>query len=80
MSLKLDTILTLVKEYIIEKRTKETWTPNKDWVQYSGPHYDENEYAAAIESLLSEWLVFGEKCRTFELDFSQFLDKKFGCG
>jgi len=78
MENKLNTILTLVKEFIREKREEETWTPGEDWVKYSGPHYDEEEYTSAIESLLSEWLVFGEKCRTFELEFSAFLGKKLG--
>jgi len=78
MNNKLETILHLVKEYIQDRRTEETWTAGEDWVKYSGPYYDENEYADAIESLLSEWLVFGEKCRTFELDFPAFLGKKQG--
>lgn len=49
-----------------------------NWVSYSGDNYDENEYAAAIETLMDGWLVFGPKCREFEKTFSDRLGKKFG--
>jgi CDP-6-deoxy-D-xylo-4-hexulose-3-dehydrase len=71
-------ILDLVKEYIIEKREAEKWTPGEDWVSYSGPIFDEKEYTAAIDSLLGEWLIFGKKGREFELEFAQHLGKKAG--
>jgi len=78
MSDKLEQILTLVKDYISEKRQSREWIAGEDWVQYSGPHYDELEYEAAIKSLLSEWLVFGKECRNFELEFPKLLGKKLG--
>jgi|TARA_Y100000310_G_scaffold266039_1_gene277326 CDP-6-deoxy-D-xylo-4-hexulose-3-dehydrase len=71
-------ILDLVKEYIIEKRQSERWTPGEDWISYSGPTFDDTEYVAAIDSLLSEWLIFGKKGREFELEFAQYLGKKAG--
>ena len=71
-------ILDLVKEYIIEKRQSESWTPGEDWISYSGPTFDDKEYVAAIDSLLSEWLIFGKKGREFELEFAQHLGKKAG--
>lgn len=78
MSDKKQQILDLVKEYILEKRQSESWTPGEDWVSYSGPIFDENEYVAAFESLLTEWLIFGKKGREFELEFAQHLGKDAG--
>tara|TARA_R110002110_G_scaffold14221_5_gene66745 strand:+ start:537 stop:1874 length:1338 start_codon:yes stop_codon:yes gene_type:complete len=75
---KLEKILDLVKEYITDKRSNETWHPGKDWVSYSGPVYDSDEYVAAINSLLQEWLIFGEKGRDFELAFPEKLGKRHG--
>jgi len=75
---KLEKILDLVKEYITEKRDNESWHPGKDWVAYSGPVFDSDEYVAAIDSLLQEWLIFGEKGRDFELAFPEKLGKKHG--
>ena len=71
-------ILDLVKEYIVEKRQNETWTPGKDWVSYSGPILDCDEYTAAIDSLLDEWLIYGKTGRAFEYKFPSFLGKKHG--
>ena len=75
---KVKQILNLVDEYITEKRAKETWKPGEDWLAYSGPILDSNEYTAAIESLLSEWLIFGKIGREFETEFPQYLDCKYG--
>lgn len=71
-------ILDLVAEYIKEKKVNKTWQPGKDWVQYSGPWFDENEYVNGISSLLNEWFILGEKGREFELKFAPFLGKKDG--
>ena len=71
-------ILDLVKEYIIEKRQNESWNPGEDWVSYSGPIMNEDEYVAAIDSLLDEWLIYGKTGRHFEQEFPQLLGKKHG--
>lgn len=71
-------ILDLVAEYIKEKRENETWSPGQDWVSYSGPILDEEEYTAAIDSLLDEWLIYGKTGRTFEYKFPPHLGKKHG--
>ena len=57
MSNKLNNILNLVDEYIVEKRANESWKPGEDWVAYSGPLLDSNEYKAAIKSLLSDEIM-----------------------
>ena len=55
---KKEQILQLVREYIAEKHSEKTWTAGKDWVQYSGPVFDSEEYVASIDTLLNEWLVY----------------------
>jgi CDP-6-deoxy-D-xylo-4-hexulose-3-dehydrase len=76
MSEKLEQILELVSEYIGEKG--DDWKPGEDWVSYSGPHYDEKEYLAAIEVLLDGWLIFGKNAREFEKQFPVHLGMKHG--
>lgn len=76
MSKQLNEILDLVRQYV--NRDKEDWKPGKDWVSYSGPIFDENEYVEAIKVLLSGWLIFGENAREFEKKFPKFMGKRHG--
>jgi len=78
MSDKLTQIIDLVEEYINEKEKNKTWTPGEDWVSYSGPMYDKDEYMAAVEVLLGGWLIFGKHSRDFELEFPKHLGKMHG--
>lgn len=49
--------------------------PNK--VYYSGPYFDENEMAAAIETLLfGKWSSSGEVCAKFEIEFGKYINQK----
>jgi CDP-6-deoxy-D-xylo-4-hexulose-3-dehydrase len=75
---KLDQIKKLVKEYIEEKKANESYTPGVDFVKYSGGTFDENEYQAAIETLLNGWLCFGKKCSEFETKFADIANLKYG--
>jgi len=68
-------ILKQVELYF--KQEQQTWVPG-EWIPYSGPVYDDKEFSAAIKSLLSKWLIFGEIGREFEIKFSPHLGKKFG--
>ena len=70
-------ILDLVREYVDQKRSNDLWEEG-DWVSYSGPTFDSDEYVAAIDSLLDEWLIFGPKGREFELEFSKHLGRSDG--
>ena len=72
-------ILQLVEKYIKEKRENENWTPGEDWVKYSGPVFDEKEYVRAVDTLLTEWIIFGKNARQFEMVFPDHMGKKFGC-
>ena len=75
---KLDQILTFVDNYIQDQQQAESWEAEKDWVAYSGPMFDSEEYVAAIRQLLSGWMIFGRQGRNFELEFPKFLGKRHG--
>ena len=75
MDLKAE-ILSLVKNYIDTQ--EKDWVAGKDWVKYSGPNFDSDEYVDAISNLLDGWFIFGNKCRDFEMKFPSSLGKKFG--
>lgn len=73
----------LVKSKILEivqlkRKEKKNWTPGKDYVQYSGDFFDDDEYFAAIESILNGWWVLGENGLRFERQFKSFLGKDYG--
>ena len=75
-SIKKD-ILNLVKEYVRQKNSVE-WDKDKDWVEYSGPTFDEDEYTAAVDTLLEGWFIMGKDSREFELEFPKYLGKSDG--
>ena len=75
---KLEYILEKVKEYVLEKKENNTWTAGQDWVRYSGPYFDDNEYTKAVNSLLNDWLVMGEDSISFERKFPKYFGKKHG--
>ena len=74
---KVEQILELVREHVQERNNTE-WVPGQDWVSYSGHVFDEDEYCAAVEAVLTGWLVFGKKAREFETTFPACLGKKHG--
>ena len=78
MTPTLESILNDVSLFIKDKQSKKEWIPGKDWVQYAGPFFDDDEYVRAISSLLKEWLVLGQDAITFEKKFPQEFGKEFG--
>lgn len=72
----IDDIRDLVKR-AREARERE-WVAGKDFVPYGGPYFDDEEFVAAIESLLGGWLVMGDKCIKFERAFPKLFGKKNG--
>ena len=78
MSDKLTQIIELVEEYVNEKEENRTWIPGEDWVAYSGPVFDSNEYRAAMEVLLDGWMIFGKNANKFEQQFPSKLGKLHG--
>jgi CDP-6-deoxy-D-xylo-4-hexulose-3-dehydrase len=71
-------ILDLVGKFIDDKHRNKEWIPGKDWVQYSGPYFNSEEYIAAVKSLLNEWLVLGNDAIKFERNFPKLFNKKYG--
>lgn len=71
-------ILNLVADYIKQKKANKTWKAGQDWIQYSGPYFNEAEFVNGIDSLLNEWFILGEKGREFELRFAPQIGKKDG--
>ena len=78
MDNKKQIILDLISNYIKEKKQNKKWVAGKDWIQYSGPYFDDKEFINGVDSLLSEWFILGEKGREFELKFAPLLGKKDG--
>lgn len=78
MDNKKQAILDLVAEYIKEKKQNKTWTAGKDWVQYSGPWFNQDEFVNGVDTLLDEWFILGAKGREFEQRFAPYLGKKDG--
>ena len=72
MKEKIDQIKKLTAEILESKKD------DSEWISYSGPHIGIEEYSAAIETLLDGWLVFGKKCRLFEMKFPSNLGKSLG--
>lgn len=73
-----DDILDLVRKYWPPpslygvRAAAETFVPGQDVLPHSGPAWNEEELAEAVEALLTgKWLVSGEKVRDFERAFSK---------
>lgn len=74
----MEDILKLVAEYIKDKQSKKEWIAGKDLVQYAGDYFNEDEYVAAVKTLLGGWLVLGQEGIRFESRFPKRLGKKLG--
>jgi len=75
---KRQSIIRNTRSYINQKHAMKTFEPGKDWVQYSGPYFDGEEYSAGVGRLIDEWLIYGERAREFEVEFAPHLGKKHG--
>lgn len=73
----MDEILKLVSKYIKSNNNKK-WVAGKDWVQYAGPYFSDDEYIQAVKSLLKGWLVLGQDGISFENKFPKYLGKDYG--
>ena len=71
-------ILDQIKEFIDNKQKDKAWVAGKDFVNYAGPYFSSDEYVAAAETLLSGWLVMGDKSTRFETKFPRLFGKEWG--
>jgi CDP-6-deoxy-D-xylo-4-hexulose-3-dehydrase len=73
-------ILNKIKEIVNLKKHQKNkkWVAGKDYVQYSGDFFDEEEYIAGIECFLDGWLALGENGIRFERQFRNRLGKEYG--
>ena len=78
MGVTLESILNDISLFIKDKHSKKEWIAGKDWVQYAGPYFNDQEYVASVKSLLNEWLVLGQDAITFETKFPKYLGKEYG--
>lgn len=69
-------ILALVREF--SNTPDPEWKGGEDWVKYSGPNFDAEEYEAAIGTFLDGWFIFGKHSRDFEIAFPEHLGMKHG--
>lgn len=74
----MDHILTAIADYAKKHLTKKGWIAGRDWVQYAGPFFSEDEYVEAAKSLLKGWLALGQDGMSFESKFPKFLGKDHG--
>jgi CDP-6-deoxy-D-xylo-4-hexulose-3-dehydrase len=72
-------IKNLVKKIRAENAEKKgPWIAGKHFVPYAGTYYSDDEFVAAIESLLSEWIVLGNDGLKMERKFPEQLGKTNG--
>ena len=74
----MEDILKLIREYASKNLTKKKWEPGKDLVHYAGNYFNEDEYVAAVKSLLGGFLVLNNEAVKFERAFPKHLGKKYG--
>jgi len=74
----LDKILELVEQHYNEQQQAKTWQAGKDFVNYAGAFYDQEEYLAGVKSLLGGWLAMGQESLKFERQFPKQFGKSRG--
>lgn len=74
----MEQILNQVRDYIQQKQNNKTWEAGRDFVNYAGAYYDEEEYVAGVESLLKGWLAMGSAGLEFERTFPKYFGKSKG--
>jgi len=62
----------------LDSSTKKEWRAGKDYVQYAGPFFDNNEILRSVNTLLDGWLVLGAEAYKAEKKLASMFDKKFG--
>ena len=75
-----DIITNKIKELVSLKRNilNKKWIAGKDWIQYAGTYFEDDEFIAGIECFLDGWLALGESGIRFEREFKSKLGKNYG--
>jgi len=74
----MEQILQQVREYIREKQSNKQWQAGRDFVNYAGAYYNEDEFVAGVSSLLTGWLAMGDQSLQFERQFPKQFGKTKG--
>ena len=61
----------------LDSSPKKEWRAGKDYVQYAGPFFDNNEILRAVNTLLDGWLVLGAEAHKAEKKLASMFNKKF---
>jgi CDP-4-dehydro-6-deoxyglucose reductase, E1 len=75
---KEEELLKKLEEYYHLKDKLRDVKPGKDVIQHAGPYLRKEEFIAAIQALLKEWLVQGESAKKFEQIFCKLVGHEFG--
>ena len=67
MNEKEEKLLKALEDYYDDKDKNRIHVPGKDIIQHAGPYLRKEEFVAAINTLLKEWMVQGENAQKFKL-------------
>jgi CDP-4-dehydro-6-deoxyglucose reductase, E1 len=70
-------ILALTKEYFDIAHNNNSFTPGKDYINYSGRVFDYKEGVSLANASLDFWLTSGEYSKKFEQKLSKYLDTRY---
>lgn len=72
-------ILEKVKQYYLEqhKAKNEKFEPGENMVTFAGRVYDEKEMMNLVDASLDFWLTTGRYAQEFELQFAEFMQRKY---
>lgn len=72
-------ILEKVKQYYLEqhKEKNEKFEPGENMVTFAGRVYDEKEMMNLVDASLDFWLTTGRYAQEFELQFAEFMQRKY---
>lgn len=70
-------IIDKVKDFYLAKKSQENFVLGKDYINYAGRIYDQEELVNLVDSSLDFWLTAGRYVEQFENNFAKFLGLKY---